>query len=48
MMAAYFKREDWFDHLEDETLFGCLFETEEDSHDLGGAHGGVVFAVDAR
>ena len=45
-MTAFFKREDWIDHLEDETLFGCLFETGEDSNDLGGAHGGVVFAVD--
>ena len=27
MMAAYFEMENWIDHIEDETLFGCLFET---------------------
>ena len=48
MMAAYIEREDWIDHLEDGTLFGCLFETGEDSHELGGAHAGVASAVDAR
>ena len=48
MMAAYFEMENWIDHLEDETLFGCLFETGENSHELSGSHAGVVTAVDAR
>ena len=47
MMAAYIEREDWIDHLEDETLFGCLFEVGEYSNELGGAHAGMVSAVDA-
>ena len=47
MMAAYIEREDWIDHLEDGTLFGCLFETGEDSYELDGAHAGVASAVDA-
>ena len=29
MMAAYFETEDWIDRLENETLFGCLFEAGE-------------------
>ena len=48
MMAAYFEKEDWIDHLEDEALFECLFKTREDSHESGGAHAGVITAVDAR
>ena len=47
MRAAYYM-EDWMDHLEDETLFGCLFETGENSHDLGVAQAGVATAAGAR
>ena len=47
MMAAHFEMEKWIDHLEDETLFGWLFETGENSHELSGSHAGVVTAVDA-
>ena len=30
------------------TLFGCLFETGEDSHELDGAHAGVASTAEAR
>ena len=47
MRAAYYM-EDWMDHLEDETLFGCSFETGGNSHELSLAHTGVATVTYAR
>ncbi|MEW8546534.1 MAG: reverse transcriptase domain-containing protein [Candidatus Thiodiazotropha sp.] len=45
--AAYYM-EEWWDHLEDGTLFGCLFETGENSHQMNVVNAGVATTVDAH
>ena len=39
---------DWWDHSEDESLFGCLFEFEENSAKMQVAHAGVTTKDEAR
>ena len=45
--AAYYA-EDWWDHFEDETLFGCLFDSMGNLEKLNVAHAGVVTIENAR
>lgn len=45
--AAYYS-EDWWDHLENGTLFGCLFDAIETSETLAVAHAGVATIENAR
>lgn len=40
--------EDWQDHFEDGTLFGCLFEAGENPGNMNVAHAGVTNIVEAR
>ena len=35
-------REDWMDHVEDMSLFGCLFETGKNLDKMNDAHAGVT------
>ena len=45
--AAYYA-EDWWDHFEDETLFGCLFDPMGNLEKLNDAHAGVATIENAR
>ena len=40
--------EDWLDHFEDGSVFGCLFEAEVNPDVLDAAHAGVANTVKAR
>ena len=40
--------EDWLDHFEDGSVFGCLFEAEVNPDMLNAAHAGVANTVKAR
>ena len=46
--AAYYEMEDWIDRLEDDSLFGCLFETGEISPEVDVGHAGVIKEMGAR
>ena len=46
--AAYYEMEDWIDRLEDDSLFGCLFETGEISPAIDVDHAGVTKEMGAR
>ena len=39
---------DWWDHLEDGTLFGCLFEAGENPEEMYVAHAGMATTGEAR
>ena len=45
---ATFYAEDWWDHFENGTLFGCLFDETENSETLTAAHAGVANIENAR
>ena len=45
---VYYEMEDWIERLEDDSLFGCLFETGEISPEVDVDHAGVTKEVDAR